>query len=149
MREAALVTLVRQSGARPSFAAGLAKASAFLYRRVNPYFARDDGVRWRMGGRSAGHDTLLSGVAYRRGCRQARRCDTHMLASRDIVRYTKSPSTEESHQAAASLRCRAGGGRQRTLSLKFVARRNPASLFVSAHYHCPNAYIASPCTTVV
>jgi len=98
---------------------------------------------------SAGRDWLLSGVFFRRGCRQARRCDTHMLASRDIVRYTEPPSTEESHQAAAPLRRGVSGGRQRTLSLKFVARRDPASLFVSAHDHCPHAYIASPCTTVV
>ena len=72
-----------------------------------------------------------------------------MLPSRHIVRYTEAPRAEESQQAAALLRGGGGGGRQRTLLLKFIARRDAMSVFVSAHDHCPNAYIASPFTTVV
>ncbi len=72
-----------------------------------------------------------------------------MLAGRHIVRYPEAPRTEESQQAAAPLRGRIGSGRQCTLLLKFIARRDAMPLFVSAHDHCPNAYIASPFTTVV
>jgi hypothetical protein len=72
-----------------------------------------------------------------------------MLAGRHIVRYPETPGAEESQQAAAPLPSGVGGGRQRTLLLKFIARRDASSLFVSVHDHCPNAYIASPFTTVV
>jgi hypothetical protein len=96
------------------------------------------------------HGWLLSGFSLTRGHRWARLCHAHMLAGRHIVRYAKVPRAEESQQAAAALlRGGVGGGCQRTLLLKFVARGNASSLFVSAHDHCPNAYIASPFTTVV
>lgn len=72
-----------------------------------------------------------------------------MLAGRHIVRHAKVPSAEESKQSAAPLRGGVGGGCQRTLLLKFVARWDAMPLFVSAHDHSPNAYIASPFTTVV
>jgi len=132
---------------------GPAEASAFLHRRVYPDFARDDSICWpdrcAQQGR-ARHSCLLRGFYFTRGHRRASLCHTHMLAGRHIVRHAKAPCAEESQQATAlPLRCGVGGGRQRTLLLKFIARGDASSLFVSAHDHCPNAYIASPFTTVV
>ena len=72
-----------------------------------------------------------------------------MLAGRHIIRYAKAPRAEESQQATAPLRGGGGGGCQRTLLLEFVARGDSMSLFVFVHNHSSNAYIASPCTTVV
>ena len=132
---------------------GSSEASAFLHRRVYPDFARGDSIRWanRCASRgTTGYGWLLSGFSLTRGHRRPRLCHTHMLAGRHIVRYAKAPSAEESQQAAAApLRGGVGGGCQRALLLKFVARRDAVPLFVSAHDHSPNAYIASPFTTVV
>ncbi len=107
-----------------------------------------------MGGQGAGRQSsplgwLWGGFNFGRGRRQAGLCSTHMLAGRDVIRYAEAADAEESHQAAATFRGGVSGGRQRTLSLQFVACRDATSLFISVHDHCPNAYIANPCTTVV
>jgi hypothetical protein len=125
--------------------AGPTEASAFLHRRVYPDFARDDSVCWSdrcaQWGR-ARYNCFLRCFSFTRGHRRASLCHTHMLAGRYIVRYAKAPCAEESKQAAAlPLRCGVGGGHQCTLLLKFIARGDASSLFVSAHDHCPNAYI--------
>jgi hypothetical protein len=79
-----------------------------------------------------------------------RRRHAHALACGDIIRNPDTAGTKESSQAAASWRGRIGFRRgKRARSLKLIARGDVAALFISAHYHCPNAYVASPCTTVV
>jgi hypothetical protein len=72
-----------------------------------------------------------------------------MLARRHIVRYSEAPGAEDPEEASTPLRSVAGGRRQFTLLLQLAARWDATSLLVSVHDHCPNAYIASPCTTVV
>lgn len=137
-----------------SAVAGLAEASAFLHRRVYPDLARDHSIPWLAvnrcvrGGRAC-RGCLLSGFSSVRGCRRPRLHSTHMLAGCHIVRYPEAAHAEESQQAAAPLCGWGGCRRQRTLLLEFIARRDATSLFVSIHDHCPNAYIASPFTTVV
>ena len=98
--------------------AGSAEASAFLYRRVYPDFARDDGVRWPTvdrapsgpGGR-AGHGRLLSGFPFARGYRRARLHRSHMLAGRHIVRYAEAPVRKNLSRPPRRSAVGVGGGR--------------------------------------
>jgi hypothetical protein len=83
------------------------------------------------------------------GYRRAGLRTAHMLAGCHIIRDAEAPCAEESQQAAALLCVRSCGGRERALLLQLVACWDAMSAFISAHYHSPNAYIASPFTTVV
>ena len=73
----------------------------------------------------------------------------HMLTGCHIIGYTEAAHAEEPEQATALLWIGLGGRPHGALLLKLVTGRDAMSSFVSGHNHSPNAYIASPLTTVV
>lgn len=91
---------------------------------------------------------MLSGFPSACGYRRTGLGAADMLAGCYIVRYAETPYAEEFQQAAA-FPSGESSGFQRSFLLKLVARRNAMSSLVSVHNHSPNAYIASPFTTVV
>lgn len=76
-------------------------------------------------------------------------CAANMFAGCHLVGHAEAVDAEEPQQATALLLAGLGGRRKRTLLLEFITGWDALSSFISGHNHSPNAYLASPFTTVV